>query len=77
MGGIGATTLAVVLAPFQALFIAVSIPLLIVTPFIFATRVRKAELLLQTPRSRKLAPPPVQAGDGEATAEGSMPAGNR
>jgi hypothetical protein len=76
VGGIGATTLAVVLAPFQALFLAVSIPLLIVTPFIFATRVRKGELL-QTPRSRKLAPPPVQASKGEAAAEGTTPAGNR
>ena len=42
VGGIGATTLAVALAPYQALFIAVSIPLLVVTPFFFAMRVRKA-----------------------------------
>jgi len=42
IGGIGATTLAVALAPYQTLFIAVSIPLLIVTPFFFAMRVRKA-----------------------------------
>jgi hypothetical protein len=41
VGGIGATTLAVALAPYQALFIAVSIPLLVATPFFFAMRVRK------------------------------------
>jgi len=41
VGGIGATTLAVALAPYQALFIAVSIPLLIAMPFFFAIRVRK------------------------------------
>ena len=40
--GIGATTLAVALAPYQALFIAVSIPLLLAMPFFFAMRVRKA-----------------------------------
>ncbi|MDA4117733.1 MAG: hypothetical protein OK455_05255 [Thaumarchaeota archaeon] len=42
VGGIGATSLAVVLAPYQTLFIAVSIPLLAVMPFFFATRVRRA-----------------------------------
>jgi hypothetical protein len=41
IGGIGATTLAVALAPYQALFIAVSIPLLILMPFFFAMRVKK------------------------------------
>jgi hypothetical protein len=41
LGGIGATTLAVALAPYQAIFIAVSIPLLVATPFLFAVRVRK------------------------------------
>jgi hypothetical protein len=41
VGGIGATTLAVALAPYQALFIAVSIPLLVLMPFFFAMRVRK------------------------------------
>ncbi len=41
VGGIGATTLAVALAPYQALFIGVSIPLLLATPFFFAMRVRK------------------------------------
>jgi hypothetical protein len=42
IGGIGATTLAVALAPYQTLFIAISIPLLVVMPFFFAMRVRKA-----------------------------------
>ncbi len=42
VGGIGATSLAVALAPYQALFIAMSIPLLVVTPFFFAVRVRRA-----------------------------------
>ncbi len=41
IGGIGATTLAVALAPYQAFFIAVSIPLLLLMPFLFAMRVRK------------------------------------
>jgi len=41
VGGIGATTLAVALAPYQAAFIAVSIPLLVLMPFFFAMRVRK------------------------------------
>lgn len=41
VGGIGATTLAVALAPYQAVFIAVSIPLLFLMPFFFAMRVRK------------------------------------
>lgn len=52
VGGIGATTLAVALAPYQALFIAVSIPLLIAMPFFFATRVRKA----WAPADKALAP---------------------
>ena len=42
VGGIGATSLAVVLAPYQTLFIAISVPLLVVTPFFFALRVRRA-----------------------------------
>lgn len=42
VGGIGATTLAVALAPYQAVFIAVSIPLLVLMPFFFAIRVRKS-----------------------------------
>ena len=46
VGGIGATTLAVALAPYQALFIAVSIPLLVAMPFFFARRVRKAGIPL-------------------------------
>jgi hypothetical protein len=54
IGGIGATTLAVVLAPYQALFIAVSIPLLVATPFFFAMRVKKAEMS----RLRPTSPPP-------------------
>jgi hypothetical protein len=41
VGGIGAATLAVALAPFQLVFIGVSIPLLVVMPFVFARRVRK------------------------------------
>ncbi len=42
VGGLGAATLAVALAPFQALFIAVSIPLLVIMPLFFAARVRAA-----------------------------------
>jgi len=42
VGSVAGATLAVALAPYQALFIAVSIPLLILMPFFFAMRVRKA-----------------------------------
>jgi hypothetical protein len=41
IGGIGATAFAVALAPYQALFIVVSIPLLVLMPFFFAMRVKK------------------------------------
>jgi len=41
VGGIGATTLAVALAPYQAIFIAVSIPLLVLMPFFFAKRITR------------------------------------
>ncbi len=68
VGGIGATTLAVALAPYQALFLAVSIPLLIAMPFFFAVRVRRAGA------------PILQAGPArgvEATSDSPLPAGNR
>ena len=52
IGGIGATTLAVALAPYQALFIAVSIPLLVAMPFLFASRVRWPIPRLQAAGSR-------------------------
>jgi hypothetical protein len=42
IGGIGATTLAVALAPYQAVFIAVSVPLLLLMPFFFALRLRRS-----------------------------------
>lgn len=44
IGGLGATAFAVALAPYQALFIAVSIPLLVFMPFFFAMRVKKTGL---------------------------------
>ncbi len=44
VGGIGATTLAVALAPYQTSFIAASIPLLLLTPFAFVARLRRAWL---------------------------------
>jgi len=68
VGGIGATTLAVALAPYQAVFIAVSIPLLVLMPFFFATRVRKT------------APPIPGAGMPRGVETGNDPpltAGNR
>ena len=68
VGGIGATTLAVALAPYQALFIAVSIPLLLITPFFFAMRVRKAG----GPIARAGLSKPIEI-DGE----GPLAAGNR
>ncbi|HVB95076.1 MAG TPA: hypothetical protein VND41_00555 [Nitrososphaerales archaeon] len=49
IGGIGATTLAVALAPYQAVFIAVSIPLLVLMPFLFATRVRRTAAPMAQP----------------------------
>ena len=42
VGGLAATTVAVALAPYQALFIGVSVPLLLTTPLAFAFRVRRA-----------------------------------
>jgi hypothetical protein len=68
VGGIGATTLAVALAPYQALFIAVSIPLLILMPFFFAMRVRKTV----TPM-----PQVGMTGAVEARNEPPLTAGNR
>jgi hypothetical protein len=68
VGGIGATTLAVALAPYQALFIAVSIPLLAATPFFFAMRVRRAA----SPMARARVSRP-----GETDRDGSLSAGNR
>ncbi len=66
IGGIGATTLAVALAPYQALFIAVSIPLLLAMPFIFASRVRRSTMTV--------APNPTSSG---ATRDSAVSAGNR
>lgn len=68
IGGLGATTLAVALAPLQALFITVSVPLLVVMPFFFAARVRRAA------RSPPLAR--FERGD-EAAEERSLAPGNR
>jgi hypothetical protein len=67
LGGVGATTLAVALAPYQALFIAVSIPILVVTPFIFAMRVRKAA----APFAKAGLSQPVETG------EAPLASGNR
>ena len=44
IGGLGATTLAVALAPYQALFIALSIPVLLVSPFVVAVFAGQAAL---------------------------------
>lgn len=41
-GGLGATSLAVALAPYQMLFVVVSIPLLAVSPFLIAVNARRA-----------------------------------
>lgn len=41
-GGLGATTLAVVLAPYQMLFVLVSIPLLAVSPIVIAYNAKRA-----------------------------------
>jgi hypothetical protein len=67
VGGIGATTLAVALAPYQALFIAVSIPILVVTPFLFAMRVRKAAASLA----------PSGLSQPVETRQGPLASGNR
>ena len=68
LGGLSATALAVALAPYQVVFIAVSIPLLVVMPFFFATRLRKAGV--------KVARPGSSLGVG-AEGEPSLVAGNR
>ncbi|MDG6985747.1 MAG: hypothetical protein JRM73_03265 [Nitrososphaerota archaeon] len=44
IGGLGATTLAVALAPYQALFIALSIPVLLISPFVVAVFAGRAAL---------------------------------
>jgi len=66
IGGIGATTLAVALTPYQALFIAVSIPLLVAMPFFFAIRLRKAGTLIAAVGSHGVETPtdsPLAAGN--------------
>ena len=68
VGGIGATTLAVALAPYQALFIGVSVPLLLLMPFFFAMRVRKTV----PPIPRAALPQRVDAGS-----DPPLTAGNR
>ena len=68
VGGIGATTLAVALVPYQALFIAVSIPLLILMPFFFALRIRKTV----TPMPKAALPSAVETRN-----EPPLAAGNR
>jgi hypothetical protein len=68
VGGIGATTLAVALAPYQALFIAVSVPLLVLMPFFFAMRVRKTVPPM---------PPAAMPSGVEAGNEPPLAAGNR
>jgi len=68
VGGVWATTLAVALAPYQLLFIALSIPLLVTMPFLFAARVRRA------------APPPTRvtlAGSVQGPSDRTVSAGNR
>jgi hypothetical protein len=64
IGGVGATTLAVALAPYQALFIGVSIPILVLTPFVFAMRVKMAEASAAQARQSQ----PVEAGEARLTA---------
>lgn len=49
VGGLGAATLAVALAPYQAVFIGVSIPLLVLMPFFFARRVLRVTAPLSRP----------------------------
>jgi heme/copper-type cytochrome/quinol oxidase subunit 3 len=44
-GGIGATSLAVALAPYQMLFVVVSIPLLAASPFLVTLNARRAQLV--------------------------------
>lgn len=66
IGGIGATTLAVALAPYQALFIGISIPLLVLMPFLFASRVRNAGIPLgraDLPREVETEDRPLSAGN--------------
>ena len=42
VGGLGGTTLAVALAPYQLLFVLVSIPLLVASPLVIASNLRRA-----------------------------------
>jgi hypothetical protein len=68
LGGIGATTLAVALAPYQAAFIAVSVPLLVLMPFFFAMRVRRSA----SPAPQGTMPRGVETGN-----DPPLSAGNR
>ncbi len=67
IGGVGATAFAVALAPYQALFIAVSIPLLVLMPFFFAMRVKKTGVTVS---------PSIPRGV-EGTNDPSLAPGNR
>ena len=44
VGGLGTTTLAIALVPYQLLFVAISIPLLLVSPVIVAAAIRRSML---------------------------------
>ena len=68
VGGIGATTLAVALAPYQTLFIAVTIPILLAMPLFFAARIRRTAFQ----------PTTAEISRGASTArERPLSAGNR
>jgi len=58
VGGLGASTLAVALAPYQALFVLVSIPLLLVSPLLIAMSVRRS-MLASCPIPGAAGAPPV------------------
>lgn len=54
VGGLGATTLAVALAPYQLLFVSVSIPLLLISPVVMAAAVRRSMIEACAVPSRNL-----------------------
>lgn len=62
LGGLGAASVAVALAPYQVLFIVISIPLLVVSPALVAFAVRRAYVTGCRVEGRSFSPSPSASG---------------
>ncbi|MDV3244862.1 MAG: hypothetical protein LYZ66_06815 [Nitrososphaerales archaeon] len=51
IGGLGATTLAITLAPYQLLFVSISLPLLLASPIVMAATIKRASCAIGEPRT--------------------------